>query len=267
MNNNIEQQTPTVDTGKLVPSVMYPGNPYLEALAKANKVVADIPPPSKSPTSDRFIADLEEHYAIETDPFKGFGKMPKELAKMNGYGLTKPSTRAALLLDVQLLDPEKLATLKKLAVEHTQAITEQCKWTPVTAKRDFEAQRAKLHAIATDRGATMPDGQFRTRESFQQEYADKNRAITERLKLIVVEAHPLCLEAIRSVENHLKDMLRALEEGERETAAGFDLTWEPSQLWHAAARNLLVARNDIRHFTGRPDQGPSHLLSGFINLN
>jgi len=267
MNNNIEQQTPTVDTGKLVPSVMYPGNPYLAALAKANKVVVDIPPPGKSPTSDQLISDLEYHYAVETDPFKGFGKMPKELAKLSGSGLTKPSTRAALIQDVELLDQEKLATLKKLATEHAAAIVEQCKWSPVTAKRDFEAQRAKLHSIATDRSATMPDGQFRTRESFQEEYADKNRAVGERLKLIVAEAYPICMDAIRQIEAHLKDLLRNVEESDREIATGYDLPWEPSLLWHAAARNLLVARNDIRHFTGRPDQGPAQLLSGFINLN
>jgi len=238
-----------------------------DILSAIEKALENTPAPTKSPASDRIIADLKAHYANETDIYKAFSTKIPELANVNYHLFSRPETRLALLCGVELLPADKLATLKDLAAEHAAAIIEQCTWGPAAAHRDHVAQREKIHAVALDRKAAMPDVQFRSKESFVAEYQEKNRAITERLKLIVNEAYTLCLEAVMAVENHLAEMLRAMEEGERNIAAGYGLSWEPSQLWKAAACNLLRARMHVRHFTGRPDQGPAQLLEGFVTFN
>jgi hypothetical protein len=221
---------------------------------------------TNAPTSERLIRDLENHFAV-ADVFKGFNQVPAELGKPDWHDLTKPSTRAALLHGVKMLADDKLARLKELATEYAATVAEQIRFSPLAAQQDHIAQRGNLHDLACDRSASIPSGAFRPRESFQDEYREKRTALNKRLELIVKEAFPLCSDVILTVEAELKTTVRTLEESERELAAAYDMKWEPSQIWKAAAVNLMVARKNIRLFMGRADQGPAQLLEGFVNLS
>jgi hypothetical protein len=235
--------------------------------AALDEVIFQNPGPSPHPTSDKFIEALHLHYA-NSEIFAPFKSVPDcMVGTANWNDLTKPSTKAALLAEVELLPPEKLARLKELAAEHGAAIAEQIKYSPTAALRDHDAQRTNLHQSASDRAADISGNKFHSRETIQREYHEKCGAIAERMKLIVKEAYPLAKEAVLAAESALEDFLRNVEEGERVLAAGYDLDWNASRLWKAAAVNLMTIRNKIRSYTGRPDQGPEQMLDGLLGIN
>jgi hypothetical protein len=239
-----------------------------EILDSVEEAIMQTPGPSPHPESDALIRTLEAHYATG-DLFAPIKNLPACLGVnfVKAADLTKPTTKAALLAEVELLAPEKLVRLKELAAEHAAAIVEQIKWSPSSALRDFDAQRTGLHQAASDRGADIAVHKFRQREDIQREYHEKVAAIAERMKLIVKDAFPLVKETIIAAENHLKDFLRGREEAERAEAEAYDLEWKPSLIWKAAALNLITARTQIRAFCGRPDQGPVQQLDGWLGIN
>jgi hypothetical protein len=222
-----------------------------EILDSVEEAIMQTTGPSPHPESDALIRTLEAHYATG-DLFAPIKNLPACLGVnfVKAAELTKPTTKATLLAEVELLEPEKLVRLKELAAEHAAAIMEQIKYSPTSALRDFNAQRTALHQSASDRSADIAGNKFRQRDDIQHEYHEKVAAIAERMKLIVKEAYPL-----------------AREEAERAEADAYDLEWKPSLIWKAAALNLITARTQIRAFCGRPDQGPVQQLDGWLGIN
>jgi len=230
------------------------------------KVIAANPGPSAHPTSDKLISALELHYA-DADNSKAFKGSPAELVGTHWPDMTKPKTRTALLTNVEILSAAELEQVKKLHAEHKATLEDQGNFSPSAAHRDLIAQRVGFHASAKERGKDLKSADFKDLKSMQAEYLEKRQALDGRLELIVREAYPICKTAILNVEAALKSMIRENEAAEREIAQAFDLKWVPSQLWAAAAVNLMNARRSIRFYTGRADQGPSVLLDGFIKIN
>ena len=231
-----------------------------------DEIILQNPGPTPSPVSDRLISDLEMHHATAEifTPFKG---IPDCMQGVAWHQFTRPSTKVALLVEVELLSAEKLDRLKELAATHAADIAEQIKYSPTSALRDYEAQRTKLHADASNRSDDLAASKFLSRESIQQDYHEKVGAITERMKLIVKDAFPLVKEAVIAAESALKSFLRVQEESDREVCAAYDLEWKPSLVWQAACANLINVRNKIQSYCARSDQGPEQLLDGLLGVN
>lgn len=185
---------------------------------------------------------------------------------------TSPETLAAVIASAtahmestEILTTKEIATLRDLQKKFSAISPQFAKFSNQAAAEEFHQQSLRRTADTLKTGA-LPAALIRTHESITGEFTINRKALLELQLEISHQAYPLVLRAYKKTFEILRVTMARLEEGERESAAGFKIPWNPSWLWKACAGIQTRRHPSLLVDNVSEPVSPRSLLEGIIKL-